>query len=160
MNIGSPPLLFQSEIRSFVLSPRKRRLLTRPWLGEFEMAKRRERRMPPSSNRREDGVESSKPTTRRGGDSAPSPQINIVLFLIVVIAPAVAVLVYRTKYAPVTSRILSAYVHQQGLVKADVNYQEILTVSAGFFFLSLFYFLSSQTEDCEYILCFWLLLIY
>lgn len=93
------------------------------------MAKRRERRVPPSSDRREDGAEGSKRTFRRGGDSASSPQINTVVFLIVVIVPAIAVLVYRIKYAPRTNRLPSSYVHQQGLVKADVNYQEILTVS-------------------------------
>lgn len=108
------------------------------------MAKRREGRVPSSSDRREDRVEASKRAIRRGGDSASSPKINIVLFLFVVIAPAIAVLVYRIRYAPRTNRALSSYVHQQGLVKADVNYQEILTVSVGFF-LSLFCFLSSQT---------------
>ncbi|RVX10121.1 Chitinase domain-containing protein 1 [Vitis vinifera] len=91
------------------------------------MAKRREGRVPSSSDRREDRVEASKRAIRRGGDSASSPKINIVLFLFVVIAPAIAVLVYRIRYAPRTNRALSSYVHQQGLVKADVNYQEILT---------------------------------
>lgn len=86
-----------------------------------QMAKKRDRRVAPSSNRGKDRVESS--------DQSSDPKLTITLVLSFCVAAAAAVLAYRIKYAhPITNRAQS-YVHQRGLVKIDVNYQEILTAS-------------------------------
>ncbi|KAM1125551.1 hypothetical protein ACFX1Q_040830 [Malus domestica] len=84
------------------------------------MAKKRERRVAPSSNRGEDRVEPSGQLCDANGQHI----VTFVLFFCV--AVATAVLAYRIKYAP-TANPTNYAVYERGIVKPDVNYQEILT---------------------------------
>nr|XP_028961574.1 chitinase domain-containing protein 1-like [Malus domestica] len=84
------------------------------------MAKKRERRVAPSSNRGEDRVEPSGQLRDANGQHI----VTFVLFFCV--AVATAVLAYRIKYAP-TANPTNYAVYERGIVKPDVNYQEILT---------------------------------
>ena len=86
------------------------------------MGKKRDRRVTPSSNKGgEQRVEL--------GDSASSNRrLAIIFVLFFVVSPAISVLVYRIKYATTTNPT-DSYVFQRGLVKADVDFQEILAVS-------------------------------
>ncbi|KAM1470285.1 hypothetical protein TB2_040800 [Malus domestica] len=86
------------------------------------MAKKRERRVAPSSNRGEDRVEPSGQLRDANGQHI----VTFVLFFCV--AVATAVLAYRIKYAP-TANPTNYAVYERGIVKPDVNYQEILTAS-------------------------------
>ncbi|XP_030965170.1 chitinase domain-containing protein 1 isoform X3 [Quercus lobata] len=83
------------------------------------MGKKRDRRVTPSSNKGgEQRVEL--------GDSASSNRrLAIIFVLFFVVSPAISVLVYRIKYAATTNPP-DSYVFQRGLVKADVDFQEIL----------------------------------
>lgn len=93
------------------------------------MAKKRGRRVAPSSNRRADRVE---PTTQNEElvDSASSDRRPVIIFVVFfIISPAIAAFIYQMKYAPRTTRTDDSYVHQRGLVKPDMNYHEILSVS-------------------------------
>ncbi|XP_009336807.1 chitinase domain-containing protein 1 [Pyrus x bretschneideri] len=85
------------------------------------MAKKRERRVAPSAKRGYDRVE-------------PPDQFcsairkhTITAFLFFCVAVATGVLAYRIKYAPTANLADSYPVHERGIVKRDVNYQEILT---------------------------------
>ncbi|KAM3685951.1 hypothetical protein ACJW31_11G158800 [Castanea mollissima] len=84
-----------------------------------QMGKKRDRRVTPSSNKGgEQRVEL--------GDSASSNRrLAIIFVLFFVVSPAISVLVYRIKYATTTNPTDSS-VFQRGLVKANVDFQEIL----------------------------------
>ena len=86
------------------------------------MGKKRDRRVTPSSKKGgEQRVEL--------GDSAESNRrLAIIFVLFFVVSPAISVLVYRIKYATTTNPT-DSYVFQRGLVRADVDFQEILAVS-------------------------------
>nr|POF11707.1 isoform 2 of chitinase domain-containing protein 1 [Quercus suber] len=83
------------------------------------MGKKRDRRVTPNSNKGgEQRVEL--------GDSASSNRrLAIIFVLFFIVSPAISVLVYRIKYAPTTNPT-DSYVFQRGLVKANVDFQEIL----------------------------------
>ncbi|XP_062091433.1 uncharacterized protein LOC133797524 isoform X1 [Humulus lupulus] len=91
----------------------------------YEMAKKRDRRVAPGANRpKERGEPSTRPDPH--GDSASSDRrLIIIIFVFLIVAPAISIFVYRIKYASGTNRTGSS-VYQRGLVKPDVNYQEIL----------------------------------
>ncbi|XP_021912447.1 chitinase domain-containing protein 1 [Carica papaya] len=92
------------------------------------MAKRRERRVAPSSDWRKVRVQTTNPGDQFG-DSASGRKLLIIFVLFFIVIPAVSVLVYWIKFTPrVTHAGLS--VHQRGLIKTDISYQEILTENA------------------------------
>lgn len=91
------------------------------------MGKKRDRGVATSSNRSKGRVESSTQQDEHG-DTVSSDRRLIVIFVIFfIVAPAISVLVYRIKYAPPPTIHTDSYVFQRGLVKPDVDYQEILT---------------------------------
>ncbi|KAK9925224.1 hypothetical protein M0R45_033554 [Rubus argutus] len=90
------------------------------------MAKKRDRRVAPSSDGRKDRVESSHQLAGSASSSNRKLIITFVLFFIV--SSAISILVYRLNYAPITDRT-DSYVYRRGLVKPDVNYQDILTLT-------------------------------
>ncbi|KAM1406106.1 hypothetical protein ACFXTH_000807 [Malus domestica] len=87
------------------------------------MAKKRERRVAPSAKRGYNRVEPP--------DQFCSAirQHTITAFLFFCVAVSTGVLVYRIKYAPTANLADSYPVHERGIVKRDLNYQEILTAS-------------------------------
>ncbi|KAJ0112762.1 hypothetical protein Patl1_00582 [Pistacia atlantica] len=89
------------------------------------MAKRRERRVAQSSDRRKSRVESSS-RLDQFGDSVTDRKLITIFVLFFIVIPAVSIFLYCFKYAPHSSPAIS-HVHQRGLIKTDVNYQEILT---------------------------------
>ncbi|KAL6131061.1 hypothetical protein ACLB2K_069439 [Fragaria x ananassa] len=93
------------------------------------MAKKKDRRVvAPSSDRRKDRVEPPHQLAR--STSFSNRNLAITFFVVFVVSSAVSVLVYRRlSFAPITDRTES-YVFRRGLVKPDVNYQEILTENA------------------------------
>ena len=92
------------------------------------MGKKRDRGVVPSSNRSKGRVESSTQQDELGDTVSSDRRLIVIFVLFFIVAPAISVLVYRIKYAPPTIRT-DSYVFQRGLVKPDVDYQEILTVS-------------------------------
>ncbi|KAK9910213.1 hypothetical protein M0R45_034184 [Rubus argutus] len=97
------------------------------WFSDsVKVAKKRDRRVAPSSDGRKDRVESSHQLAGSASSSNRKLIITFVLFFIV--SSAISILVYRLNYAPITDRT-DSYVYRRGLVKPDVNYQEILTAS-------------------------------
>ncbi|KAA8520729.1 hypothetical protein F0562_014999 [Nyssa sinensis] len=95
------------------------------------MAKRRERRVAAGSDRSQNRVEAS---TRRdqavdSTDSHANQDRKLITIFVIflVVFPAVSVIVYRTRYAPRKDSTFP-HVDRRGLVKTNVNYQEILTV--------------------------------
>ncbi|GLU00795.1 hypothetical protein SLE2022_181390 [Rubroshorea leprosula] len=89
------------------------------------MARRRDARVRPNQYRGSDGVE--KPTQKHELDDSSSDRKLIAIFVFFfIIVPSVSVLVYRIYTAPPTNSTKS-FVPQRGLIKADVNYQEILS---------------------------------
>jgi chitinase domain-containing protein 1 len=97
------------------------------------MAKKRERRVAPSSSLGKGRVESSDSSTQPdqlGHSSSSDRRLRLILVFVLffIVSPAISVLVYRIKYASPTNRT-DSYVFQRGLVKDDVDYQEILAVS-------------------------------
>lgn len=91
------------------------------------MAKKRDRRVAPSSSRGKGQVESSTQQDQLGHSASSDRRLILIFVLFFIVFPAISVLVYRIKYAPptITNRT-DSYVFQRGLVKADVDYQEIL----------------------------------
>lgn len=94
------------------------------------MAKKRDRRVAPSSSRGKGQVESSTQQDQLGHSASSDRRLILIFVLFFIVFPAISVLVYRIKYTPptITNRT-DSYVFQRGLVKADVDYQEILAVS-------------------------------
>lgn len=92
------------------------------------MAKKRDRRVAPSSNRGKEQVDSSTKQDQLGDAASSDRRLIFIFVLFFIVSSAVSVLVYRTKYTQPAKRT-DSYVSQRGLVKTDVNYQEILTVS-------------------------------
>ena len=109
------------------------------------MGKKRDRRVTPSSKKGgEQRVEL--------GDSASSNRrLAIIFVLFFVVSPAISVLVYRIKYATTTNPT-DSYVFQRGLVKADVDFQEILAVSTTV--LSNVWFLRKLRKQTLFVLDF------
>lgn len=94
-----------------------------------EMAKRRDRRVAPSPGRPKNRVESAA-RLDQFSDSASDRKLITIFVIFFIVIPTVSVLLYCTKYSTRASRSVT-HVHQRGLVKTDVNYQEILTVSTA-----------------------------
>lgn len=92
------------------------------------MAKRRERRVVPSADRRRSRVESGS-RLDHFGDSVSDRKLITIFILFFIVIPAVTVLLYCTKYSTRVNRAISE-VNQRRLIKSDVNYEEILSVSA------------------------------
>lgn len=91
------------------------------------MAKKRDRRVAPSSIGK-GRVESSTQQDQPGHSASSDRRLILIFVVFFIVSPAISVLVYRIKYASPTKHTES-YVFQRGLVKADVDYQEILAVS-------------------------------
>ncbi|KAM7274952.1 hypothetical protein ACFE04_016818 [Oxalis oulophora] len=95
------------------------------------MAKKRERRVGPSSDRSKTRVEASTQKHELGDDSVNSDRRQITIFIIFfIVIPAVSMLVYSIKHTPRPSNsfvTVSGSVHERGLVKLDINHQQILT---------------------------------
>ncbi|KAK9280550.1 hypothetical protein L1049_014243 [Liquidambar formosana] len=95
------------------------------------MGKRRDRRVSTDSNLRQSRVGSSTRTDQTS-DSAWHDQqqqdrkLIIIFVLFFIVSPAISILVYRIRYAPRTNGALP-YVYERGLVKPNMNYQDILT---------------------------------
>ncbi|XP_057980557.1 uncharacterized protein LOC131166225 isoform X2 [Malania oleifera] len=83
------------------------------------MARKRDRRVAADSSgrRNRDG------TSNRQNQSKES-KLTIVFFVVFLVSASISMLVYRIKYAPRKNSLLD--VHQRGLVKANMNYREIL----------------------------------
>lgn len=97
-------------------------------------ARRRERRAAPSSasaqHRKAPGASADQDLL---GDSASDRRLILIFVVFFVLSPAVAVLVYRLKYAPGTEAPSSAARGGGGggFVKTDATYQEVLAVSTA-----------------------------
>ncbi|XP_060964379.1 uncharacterized protein LOC115704303 [Cannabis sativa] len=89
------------------------------------MAKKRDRRVASGANRPKDRVEPLTQPDRHGGSASSDRRLIIIIFVFFIVSPAISIFVYRIKYASGTNRKGSS-VYQRGLVKPDVNYQEIL----------------------------------
>ncbi|GAB4861614.1 hypothetical protein Ancab_036865 [Ancistrocladus abbreviatus] len=95
------------------------------------MAKKREHRMASDSIRRRDQVESSNQKDQPADDSALPDQrnrrrLNALFISFFTVSSVISVMVYRSKLSPVSDPTLLPYVHERGLVKADVNSEEIV----------------------------------
>lgn len=93
-----------------------------------QMAKKRDRRLAPGSNRSKEIVEPSTEQDQLGNSASSDRRLIIIFVIFFIVSPAISVLVYRIIDSPPPIP-LDSLVFQGGLVKADVNYQEILTVS-------------------------------
>ncbi|XP_024996306.1 chitinase domain-containing protein 1 [Cynara cardunculus var. scolymus] len=93
------------------------------------MTKKRGRRAPPESDRRSSSSEpSNRDETPIRSHKRPSILITLLIFIVF---PAISLYLYRIQYASNTDLDASLpYVYQRGLVKTDVNYQEILAENA------------------------------
>ncbi|ESR58112.1 hypothetical protein CICLE_v10020231mg [Citrus x clementina] len=89
------------------------------------MAKRRDRRVAPSPGRPKNRVESAA-RLDQFSDSASDRKLITIFVIFFIVIPTVSVLLYCTKYSTRANRS-ATHMHQRGLVKTDVNYQEILT---------------------------------
>ncbi|GLT46651.1 hypothetical protein SLA2020_203940 [Shorea laevis] len=89
------------------------------------MARRRDARVAPSQYRRTERVENPTQELKVDDSGFDRKLISIFVFLFVII-PSVSVLVYKISTAPPTNRS-ELLVPRRGLIKTDVNYQEILT---------------------------------
>lgn len=143
VDLGAPNLYVNPPqsvtIYFFSSLPSVRASLSWPWLElskTKKMAKKRDRRVATSSNRRKDRVESSTQQDQVGDSASSDRRLIIIFVFFFIVSPAVSILVYRIKYAPSTDG-MNFYVYQRGLVKPDVTYLEILSVSAAMDLLSL-----------------------
>lgn len=93
------------------------------------MGKKRDRGVATSSNRSKGRVESSTQQDELGDTVSSDRRLIVIFVLFFIVAPAISILLYRIKYAPSPTIRTDSYVFQRGLVKPDVDYQEILTVS-------------------------------
>jgi len=89
------------------------------------MAKKRDRRV---ATQRKERVESSTQKDELGDSTSSDRRIIFIFVFFFIVSPAISVLIYRFKFVPTTTR-MDSYVYDGGLVKPDVNYREILTVS-------------------------------
>ena len=94
------------------------------------MAKKQGRRAPVKSDRRSS---SSVPSNREDPSIRllnPNKRLTLLnTLLILIVTPAISAYIYRMLYAGNTDLDPSLpFVYQRGLVKTDINYQEILTV--------------------------------
>ncbi|GKU96685.1 hypothetical protein SLEP1_g9896 [Rubroshorea leprosula] len=89
------------------------------------MARRRDARVAPSQYRRSERVEKPTQEFKVDGSGFDRKLIAIFVFLFVVI-PSVSVLVYKINTARPTNRS-EVLVPRRGLIKTDINYQEILS---------------------------------
>ncbi|GLT84745.1 hypothetical protein SLE2022_029600 [Rubroshorea leprosula] len=88
------------------------------------MARRRDARVGPSQYRSSERVE--KPTQEfKVDDSGFDRKLIAIFVFLFVIIPSVSVLVYKINTAPPTNRS-ELLVPRRGLIKTDINYQEIL----------------------------------
>lgn len=112
------------------------------------MANKRDRRVGHGSNRQQNRVEPSTNDDRTAGSvdsqSNNQDQKRITILLVVfIVSSIISIILYRTMYAPPPRTIPSLpYVYQRGLVKTDVNYNDILTVRAVLYTPSLSFALS------------------
>ncbi|KAG2725501.1 hypothetical protein I3760_01G069200 [Carya illinoinensis] len=90
------------------------------------MAKRRDRRLAPGSNRSEEIFEPSTEQDQLGNSASSDRRLIIIFVIFFIVSPAISVLVYRIIYSPPPIPT-DSFVFQGGLIKADVNYLEILT---------------------------------
>lgn len=89
------------------------------------MARKRDRRVPPSSDRHETGAKTSTRPDQFSESAASDRKLISIFIIFFVVIPAVSVLVYRIKYAPNKDSSYPQF-QEDGLVKTDVDYQEIL----------------------------------
>lgn len=107
------------------------------------MAKRRDRRASDDSGGRQTRAfaDPSGPRDRTNPSTTLQPQskqckLAVVFFVFFVASAAISVFLYRINYSQTMDRTLP-HVHRRGLVKADLNYLEILTVCTIISLLSL-----------------------
>lgn len=102
----------------------------------YSMARRREKRSPATeSSERRKNRDESKP--RDGEPDSDRRHITVFVVFFIVI-PAVSMAVYKVKFA---DRVIEAEpsIRQKGIIKTDIHFQEILTVSVALlFFVSMF----------------------
>ncbi|KAJ6872986.1 chitinase domain-containing protein 1 [Populus alba x Populus x berolinensis] len=89
------------------------------------MARKRDRRVPPSSDHHETGAKTSTRPDQFSESAASDRKLISIFIVFFVVIPAVSVLVYRIKYAPNKDSSYPQF-QEDGLVKTDVDYQEIL----------------------------------
>jgi chitinase domain-containing protein 1 len=92
------------------------------------MARKRGRRVAPSSDHHETGAKTSSRPDQFSESAASDRKLITIFIVFFVVIPAVSVLVYRIKYAPNKDSSYPQF-KEDGLVKTDVDYQEILDVS-------------------------------
>uniref|UniRef100_A0A6N2KL94 Chitinase domain-containing protein 1 n=1 Tax=Salix viminalis TaxID=40686 RepID=A0A6N2KL94_SALVM len=89
------------------------------------MARKRDRRVAPSSDHHETGVKTPTRPDQFSEAAASDRKLMTIFIVFFVVIPAVSILVYRIKYAPNTDSSYPQF-QEDGLVKTDVDYQEIL----------------------------------
>ncbi|CAN8248186.1 unnamed protein product [Cochlearia groenlandica] len=91
------------------------------------MARRRDRRSPATENlkQKKDGSDS---VSRKGqvGETDPDRRLFAIFVIFFIVIPVVSMLVYKVKFADRFIQTESS-IRQRGIVKTDINYQEILT---------------------------------
>ncbi|KAL4376347.1 hypothetical protein GQ457_02G001110 [Hibiscus cannabinus] len=90
------------------------------------MARRRERRGQPSQDRRSERVESETREEKLSDADASERKLIGIFVVFFIVIPAVSVLVYVFKYGSGT-KPLEPVVSERGLIKTDINFQEILS---------------------------------
>uniref|UniRef100_A0A2P2JB76 Uncharacterized protein MANES_05G024600 n=1 Tax=Rhizophora mucronata TaxID=61149 RepID=A0A2P2JB76_RHIMU len=90
------------------------------------MGKRRERRVAPSSDRRQARDNSDARVDQFREQAASERRLFTIFILFFIVIPAVSVFVYSVKYAPNSDRTVTSAHQDDGLVKTDISYQEIL----------------------------------
>ncbi|KAK8509670.1 hypothetical protein V6N13_093527 [Hibiscus sabdariffa] len=90
------------------------------------MARRRERRGQPSQDRRSERVESETREEKLSDADASERKLIGIFVVFFIVIPAVSVLIYVFKYGSGT-KPLEPVVSERGLIKTDINFQEILS---------------------------------
>lgn len=100
------------------------------------MARRREKRSSATeSSERRHNRDESKP---RDGEPDSDRRLITIFVVFFIVIPAVSMAVYKVKFA---DRVIEAEpsIRQKGIIKTDIHFQEILTVSVALlFFVSMF----------------------
>lgn len=99
------------------------------------MARRREKRSSAteSSERRHNRRDVSKP---RDGEPESDRRLITIFVVFFIVIPAVSMAVYKVKFADRVVIETEPSIRQKGIIKTDIHFQEILTVSVALLFVA------------------------
>jgi len=114
------------ELTSFQKSPSSNDVVSfSVSLVRNSMARRRRSSAAESLKRRNDGYESLCQVVQQDSDR----RLITIFVIFFIVIPAVSIAVYKVKFADRVIQTESS-IRQKGIVKTDINFQEILTVSS------------------------------